>query len=223
MWRNPLVRGLIAGVVVLVLVVVGGIQGIWNPQNAEIRRLEEERARLEKELRIVARQEREKEALEKEYARLMTQWNLLKTVLPQEEDQPGVLRLIYAAAVKSGVTVRSVRPSAPPAPAATPAAATPPRRGGSQAAQASGQAASQKPALTYRSHAFSLEVRGTFYGVMDFARHLLQAERLGKVDRIQIRYRPEQREREGTEGWETFNVEATFVYTVYSFPEGGAP
>ncbi len=214
MLRNPLVRGLVIGLVVLVVVIVGGIQGVWGPQNREIARLQQEQERLERELRVVARQEKEKEALEKEYARLMDQWNLLKDVLPQDEDQPGVLRLIHDAATRSGVAVISVRPAvqAAPSPATTPASA--------QQKNARKPAQTQAPALSYTSHPFTLQVRGTFYGVMDFARNLLRAERLGKVDRIQIRYSPERKQ---DEGWVEFNVEASFVYTVYSFPEGGAP
>jgi len=210
--RNPLIRGLLFGLGVLVAVMVGGIQGVWKPQNEEIARLQQEQERLERELQLVARQEKEKEALEKEYAWLMAQWNILKGVLPQEEDQQGVLRLIHDAAVQSGVEVFSVRP----APAAQPSQAPAP------AAQQRATQPTQPPvpALSYTSHPYSLQVRGTFYGIMDFIRNLLQAERLGKVDRIQIRYSPE---RKKDEGWVEFNVEADFVYTVYSFPEGGAP
>ncbi len=213
MFRNPLIRGLVFGLVALVAVIVGGMQGIWGPQNREIARLQQEQTRLERELQVVARQEKEKEALEKEYARLMTQWNLLKDVLPQEEDQPGVLRLIHDAATRSGVAVIAVRPApqASTSPAATPA---------STQQKPKKTAQPQTPALSYTPHPFSLQVRGTFYGIMDFARNLLRAERLGKVDRIQIRYNPE---RKKDEGWVEFNVEANFVYTVYSFPEGGAP
>lgn len=216
MLRNPLVRGLLIGLVVLVVVIVGGIQGVWTPQNREIARLQQEQTRLERELQTIARQEKEKEALEKEYARLMEQWNLLKDVLPQEEDLPGVLRLIHDAATRSGVAVVSVRPTAAPTqPSAQPAAASPPsQRSQQQAAQP------QQPALSYRSHAYALQLRGTFYGIMDFALQLLRAERLGKVGQVQIRYSPEQKKEEG---WVEYNVEANFVYTVYSFPEGGAP
>lgn len=214
MLRNPLIRGLVIGLVVLVVVIVGGIQGVWSPQNREIARLQEEQTRLERELQIVARQEKEKEALEKEYARLMTQWNLLKEVLPQEEDLPGVLRLIHEAASRSGVAVVSIRPTASATPAQTQTAS-----GTTPTTQQTSTAQGQAPALSYRSHAYALQMRGTFYGLMDFARQLLQAERLGKVDRIQIRYSPEKKE----EGWVEYNVEANFTYTVYSFPEGGAP
>lgn len=216
MWRNPLVRGLGAGMVVLVLVVFGGVRFVWKPQDQTITQLKQTQDSLKRELQIVSRQEREKERLEQEYAQLMTQWNLLKDVLPQEEDPVGVLRQVYEAAVRSGLTVKAIRPMGGGSP--TPVASAAAQKGGTESKQAQEQGQPQQPALTYRAHPFTLEMRGTFYGVMEFARNLLRAQRLGKVDRIQIRYQPEKQQEEG---WESFNVEATFVYTVYSFPEGG--
>lgn len=113
--KDPrLLRWLAAGLVVAALVPVFFLTSLapvcWQPRQAEIGQLEAKHQELSRDLEKARLLVRNLERVERETEILRQQWEVARTLLPEENEMPSLLRKVTAAGEQSGIEFTLFKP-----------------------------------------------------------------------------------------------------------------
>lgn len=166
-------------------------------RHAQIKTLEEEYSNLSAELDKARKMVGNLAALETEYQRLHSQWEIAQELLPTEEEMPDLLRKVTTAGMKSGIEFALFEPQA------------------------------KQPKEFYSSHPINVKVRGGYHQIGIFLSRLANLPRIVNVARLELTPPKKRRRRKapGLDGQKRrdFNirtVEVSFTLSAYTLMEG---